>query len=65
LNLFYDIGDAWPRGAGPYWHRGCGVALKTESRAAYLFGAEFRRGLAKGRDEGGKTTGYLRLGRSF
>ncbi|HEV3008296.1 MAG TPA: hypothetical protein VGX52_04620 [Burkholderiales bacterium] len=65
MNLFYDIGDAWPRGGEPDYHRGFGIELMSEIRAGYLFGADFRLGLAKGRDEGGKTTAYLRLGRSF
>jgi len=65
MNLFYEVGDAWPRGAEPDWHRGFGVELMSELRAGYLFGADFRLGIAKGRDEGGKTTAYLRVGRSF
>jgi hypothetical protein len=34
-------------------------------RLGYLAGAELRIGIADGHDEGGKTTAYLRLGRSF
>lgn len=34
-------------------------------RFGYLLGADLRIGLAEGLDEGGKTTGYLRLGRWF
>lgn len=37
----------------------------AEVRFGYRFGADLRIGLAEGLDEGGKTTGYLRLGRSF
>ena len=65
LNLFYDIGDAWFRGADPDWHRGYGVELLSEIRLGYLFGAQLRLGVAHGPDEGGRTTGYLRVGRSF
>jgi hypothetical protein len=65
INVFFDAGDAWARGAEPDWHRGYGVELMSELRVGYLFGGEFRLGLAKGRDEGGKTTAYLRVGRSF
>jgi hypothetical protein len=65
VNLFYDVGDAWVRGAEPDWHSGYGIELMSELRAGYLFGADFRLGIAKGRDEGGKTTAYLRVGRSF
>ena len=65
LNLFYDIGDAWFRGAEPDWHRGYGVELLSEIRLGYLFGAQLRLGVAHGPDEGGRTTGYLRVGRSF
>jgi len=31
----------------------------------FVEGAELRIGIADGHDEGGKTTAYLRLGRSF
>jgi hypothetical protein len=65
LNAFYDVGDAWPRDAEPDYHRGFGVELVGEVRAGYLFGAVFRAGIAKGRDQGGETTAYLRVGRSF
>jgi hypothetical protein len=64
-NLFYDVGDAWARNAEPDYHRGYGIELMSEIRFGYLFGANFRLGLAKGRDQGGETTGYLRVGRSF
>jgi hypothetical protein len=65
LNLFFDVGDAWRRGAEPDWHRGYGVELMSEVRVGYLLGAQLRLGIADGRDEGGKTTAYLRVGRSF
>ena len=65
LNLFFDIGDAWLRGGEPDWHRGYGVELISEVRVGYLLGAQLRLGVADGRDEGGKTTAYLRVGRSF
>jgi hypothetical protein len=65
LNLFYDVGAAWARGAEPDYHRGVGIELMAEVRFGYLFGADLRIGLAEGLDEGGKTAGYLRLGRSF
>ena len=65
LNLFYDLGAAWARGAEADYHRGVGIELMAEVRFGYLFGADLRIGLAEGLDEGGKTTGYLRLGRSF
>jgi hypothetical protein len=65
LNVFFDVGAAWARGAERDYHRGLGVELMTEVRFGYLFGADLRAGLAEGLDEGGKTTAYLRLGRSF
>jgi len=65
LNLFYDVGDAWPRGGEPDYHRGFGLELMSEIRFGYLVGANFRLGVARGSDEGGKTTAYLRIGRSF
>jgi hypothetical protein len=65
LNLFYDIGAAWARGADPDYHRGYGIEIMAEVRFGYFFGGNLRMGLADGRDEGGKTTAYLRLGRSF
>jgi hypothetical protein len=65
MNVFYDVGDAWRRGGEPDWHRGYGVELMSEVRVGYLLGAQVRLGIAEGRDEGGKTTAYLRVGRSF
>lgn len=65
LNAFMDVGDAWARDADPDWHRGYGVELMAEVRFGYLLGADLRIGIADGRDEGGKTTAYLRLGRAF
>jgi hypothetical protein len=65
VNLFYDVGDAWARGAEADWHRGYGIELMSEIRIGYLFGADLRLGFAKGRDEGGRSTAYLRVGRSF
>jgi hypothetical protein len=65
LNVFYDLGAAWARGAEPDYHRGVGIELMAEVRLGYLFGADLRIGLADGLDEGGKTTAYLRLGRAF
>ncbi len=65
LNVFYEAGDAWPRGGEPDYHRGFGIEVMSEIRFGYLFGANFRLGIAEGRDEGGRTTAYLRIGRSF
>jgi hypothetical protein len=65
LNSFFDVGAAWARDAEPDYHRGIGIELMAEVRFGYLFGANLRIGLAEGLDEGGKTTGYLRVGRSF
>jgi len=65
MNLFFDVGDAWPRGAEPDYRRGFGVELMSEIRIGYLYAGDFRLGIAKGRDEGGETTAYFRLGRSF
>jgi len=65
LNLFFDVGAAWARGGEPDYHRGYGIELMTEVRFGYLGGANLRAGIADGRDEGGKTTAYLRLGRAF
>jgi hypothetical protein len=65
LNAFFDLGAAWARDAEANYHRGIGIELIAEVRFGYLFGADLRVGLAEGLDEGGKTIGYLRLGRSF
>jgi outer membrane protein assembly factor BamA len=65
LNVFADIGSAWEHGASPDYHRGFGVELMSELRVGYLFGLHARAGIAHGVDEPGKTTGYLRVGRSF
>ena len=65
LNLFMDVGDAWARDADPDWHRGYGIELMAEVRFGYLLGSHLRIGIADGRDEGGKTTAYLRVGRAF
>ena len=65
LNLFYDVGAAWARGADPDYHRGFGIEIMAEVRLGYFLGANLRAGIAEGRDEGGKTTAYLRAGRSF
>lgn len=65
MNLFFDVGDAWARGAEPDYHRGVGVELMSEARLGYLLGVDLRLGLAKGLDERGKSTAYLRVGRAF
>jgi hypothetical protein len=65
MNLFYDVGDAWRRGTEPDYHRGYGIELMSETRVGYLYRFDFRLGFAKGIDEGGKSTAYLRIGRSF
>lgn len=65
LNFFLDAGDAWFRGGKPDYHHGYGVELMSEVRLGYLFGSHLRLGIAEGRDAGGKTTAYLRLGRAF
>ena len=65
LNVFMDVGDAWARGGEPDWHRGYGIELMAEVRLGYLLGGDLRIGIADGRDEGGRTTAYLRLGRAF
>jgi len=65
LNLFLDIGAAWERDASPDYHRGVGAELLSELRFGYLFVLQARAGIAKGIDAPGKTTGYLRVGRSF
>lgn len=65
LNLFYDAGAAWERGASADWHRGIGAELMTEPRAGYLFGFSARLGVARGLDVGGSTKVYLRAGRAF
>jgi hypothetical protein len=65
MNLLFDVGDAWPRGAEPDYRRGVGIELMSEVRFGYLLGADLRLGLAKGLDERGKTTAYLRVGRAF
>jgi outer membrane protein assembly factor BamA len=65
LNLFADFGAAWEPGTRPDYHRGFGVEVMSELRIGYLFGIHARAGIARGVDETGKTTGYLRVGRSF
>jgi hypothetical protein len=65
LNLFADAGAAWEPGARADYHRGIGVELMSELRIGYLFGLHARAGVARGVDALGKTTGYLRVGRSF
>lgn len=65
LNLFYDVGAAWERGASADYHRGIGAELMTEPRAGYLFGFSARLGVARGLDKGGSTKVYLRAGRAF
>jgi hypothetical protein len=65
VNLFLDVGDAWPRGADADYHRGYGVELMTEARLGYFLPLQMRLGFARGDDEGGRSTAYLRVGRSF
>jgi hypothetical protein len=65
MNLFYDVGAAWPHGADPDYYRSVGVELMSEVRFGYLLGADLRIGVAEGLDDPGKTMVYLRLGRSF
>ena len=65
VNLFFDVGDAWARGAEPDYHRGYGVELMAETRLGYFYGLQLRLGFATGGDEGGRSTAYLRVGRSF
>jgi hypothetical protein len=65
LNLFVDVGAAWEHGASPDYHRGVGAELMTELRFGYLFALQARAGIARGIDEAGRTTGYLRVGRAF
>jgi len=65
LNVFFEAGDAWPRGGEPDYHRGFGIEVMSEVRLGYLLGSHFRLGIARGNDEGGKTTAYLRAGRAF
>ncbi len=64
-NLFFDVGDAWPRGGTPDYHRGFGVELRSEIRVGYFLPLDLRLGFAKDRDEGGDNVAYLRLGRAF
>jgi hypothetical protein len=65
LNLFFDVGDAWPRGGAPDYHRGYGLELLAETRLGYFYGLQLRLGFATGGDEGGRSTAYLQVGRSF
>jgi hypothetical protein len=65
LNLFADVGAAWERDTRPDYHRGFGVELMSELRFGYLLGLHARAGIAKGTGALGKTTGYLKVGRSF
>jgi hypothetical protein len=65
LNLFVDVGAAWEHGTSPDYHRGVGAELMTELRIGYLFALQARAGIARGIDDPGRTTGYLRVGRAF
>ncbi len=65
LNLFYDLGAAWERGASPDYHRGIGFEVMGEIQALYLVGVQVRAGVARGLDETGETKVYVRAGRSF
>lgn len=65
VNAFLDVGDAWPRGSDADYRTGIGIEVMSEIRAGYLFGADLRLGVARGLDEEGKGTAYLRIGRSF
>ena len=65
LNLFFDVGAAWARAASRITTVATASSSMTEVRFGYLGGANLRAGIADGRDEGGKTTAYLRLGRAF
>jgi hypothetical protein len=65
MNLFADAGATWDSGAQRHYRRGYGVEFLAEARAGYLFGAQLRIGVARGVDEGGRTVGYVRIGRSF
>ena len=65
LTFFFEAGDAWPLGGQPDYHRGFGIEVMSEIRFGYLFGGNFRLGVARGRDEGGMDTAYIRVGRSF
>src|SRR3954470_6591953 len=65
LNLFVDVGAAWEHDTRPDYHRGVGAELITEVRIGYLIGLQARAGIARGVDEPGRTTEYLRLGRAF
>ena len=42
-----------------------GTLAAIVALVALLFVADVREGIAEGRDQGGKTTAYLRLGRAF
>ncbi len=65
LNAFLDVGAAWPRGGEADYRSGIGLELMSEIRVGYLFGADLRLGVARGLDEEGRSTAYLRIGRSF
>jgi len=65
LNVFADAGAAWDALEQRRFRRGYGVELLAEARAGYLFGAQFRAGVAHGVDENGRTVAYIRVGRSF
>ena len=60
-----DTNTAWERDTSPDSHRGVGAELMSELRFGYLFVLQARAGIAKGLDAPGRTTGYLRVGRSF
>ena len=65
LNLFADVGAAWEHGDTAHYRRGIGAELMSEPKVGYLFGLQFRAGVAKGLDPTGSTKIYLRAGRAF
>ena len=65
LAVFFDVGAAWENGASQHYYQSAGVEMLSELRVGYLFGAQFRLGVAKAFEAPGGWAGYLRVGRSF
>ena len=63
--LFYDAGRAWEGPDKGALRSGMGVELYGDSHLFYRVPLRFRLGYAYGKDEGGESQFYLRLGSAF
>ena len=65
MSVFFDTGAAWEYGASQRYFKSAGVELLSELRVGYLFGAQFRLGVARAFETPGRNVAYLHVGRSF